>query len=236
MMNANTPRPPLGCSRSVDSNQQGPHEQLLSCVDKHRAHAFQKPIADFNQAAFNLAAQLYQAHGGPLILDSCCGVGVSTRLLAEQHPDHLVLGLDRSAARLDKKLGPLPPNAHLIRTDLADFWRLAATAGWQPEQHYLLYPNPYPKSKDLKLRWHGHPVFPSLLALGGRLISRSNWLIYLQEMEIALTHCGFAPRLTELPPQPQPLTAFERKYQLSGQTLWQIECRLDASPAAPSTQ
>lgn len=215
-----------GCSRSIESNQSGVHQHLAACIKKHFDYPFQKPIASFNQQAFDRAQALYQAHSGPVILDSCCGVGLSTRWLAIRYPDHLIFGLDRSIVRLDKRHGPLPSNAHFIHTDLVDFWRLAVAAGWQIKQHYLLYPNPYPKSKDLKLRWHGHPVFPSLLHLGGGLILRSNWLLYMQEMHTALRWCRQTPHLSPLPQHHQPITAFERKYQLSGHRLWQLECVL----------
>ena len=36
----------------------------------------------------------------PVILDSGCGTGASTRKLANMHPQHLVIGVDRSAVRL----------------------------------------------------------------------------------------------------------------------------------------
>ncbi|MDR9466849.1 SAM-dependent methyltransferase [Marinospirillum sp.] len=218
--------PDKGCSRAVISNQQGVHESLLAVVEKHRAYPFQKPFADFNRQAFATAEAAWQAHGGPLILDSCCGVGASTRTLARQFPEHFVLGVDRSADRLQRNLGELPENAFLVRADLADFWRLAEAAGWQPEYHFLLYPNPCPKKKDLKQRWHGHPVFPSLVALGGLLESRSNWLLYLQEMQQALQVFGIAAEIKPLVTD-DPLTPFERKYSLSGQALWLLQANLN---------
>ena len=213
-------------SRQVISNQTQPYEKLLAVLAKHQQVPFQKPLADFNRQAFEQAQEQWVKHGGPLILDSCCGVGQSTRLLAERFPKHFVIGIDRSADRLERKLGNLPDNACLIRADLVDFWRLAVAAGWQPEYHFLLYPNPYPKKKDFKLRWHGHPVFKYVLALGGRLECRTNWQLYVVEMQQALKFMGVAADLQRLLVIEEPLTPFERKYPKSGHNLWQLTAQL----------
>ena len=50
----------------------------------------------------------------------------------------------------------------------------------------FLYPNPWPKKKHLGRRWHGAPVFPALVKLGGELEMRSNWQTYLDEFALAL--------------------------------------------------
>lgn len=216
-----------GRSRRVTTNQLGVHEQLEEVVEKHRKSVFRKPITSFNQAAFDQAQAALQAFGGRLILDSCCGVGASTRKLAQRYPEHLVVGVDRSEDRLTRKLGELPANALLIRADLVDFWRLAEAADWKPDYHFLLYPNPCPKKKDLKQRWHGHPVFPTLVALGGQLESRSNWRLYLEEMQLALKVFGVQAEITALDTD-EPMTPFERKYSLSGQELWQLKANLNS--------
>ena len=75
--------------------------------------------------------------------------------------------------------GKLPRNLILMRADLNDFYRLAADAGWRLARHFILYPNPWPKSVHLKRRWHGAPVFPYMLRLGGVMELRSNWKLYL---------------------------------------------------------
>ena len=218
---------PASISRQVISNQTKPYEKLAEVLQRHQEVPFQKPIADFNRQAFEKAQALLTNHGGPLILDSCCGVGQSTRLLAKQFPNHFVLGVDRSADRLERKLGKLPENAALIRADLVDFWRLAAAAGWQPEYHFLLYPNPSPKKKDFKLRWHGHPVFKYMVALGGRLECRTNWQLYVVEMQQALNFMGITADLQPLIEIDEPLTPFERKYASSGHDLWQLTAQLN---------
>jgi tRNA G46 methylase TrmB len=64
----------------------------------------------------------------------------------------------------------LKPNAILLRAELSDLFTLISSkSDWIIHSHYLLYPNPYPKSKHLQRRWHGHPIFPVILALGKHL-------------------------------------------------------------------
>ena len=130
-------------------------------------------------------------------------------------------------SRLSRQHGDLPDNTLLVRADLVDFWRLALNAGWRPRRHYLLYPNPYPKTAHLKLRWHGHPVFPALLALGGRLELRSNWRLYLQEFALAAAQASdVVAEVQPFTPEGEYLTPFERKYHQSGQDLWRLVMNL----------
>lgn len=128
----------------------------------------------------------------PVILDSGCGTGRSTCMLARAHPDAAIIGLDRSEARLEASAQPLPPNALLVRAECSSFWRLllqrdvegagrSGLSAARVRHHFLLYPNPYPKAARLNLRWHGHPALPVLCGLGGTLEIRSNWNVYLNE-------------------------------------------------------
>ena len=134
----------------------------------------------------------------PIVLDSGCGAGLSTYNLACTFPDAAVIGVDRSESRVDKgEALDLPDNALIIRAELATFWRLmleaehgdnpvrSALAASRVSKHYVLYPNPYPKSSRLNLRWHGHAAFPALLAIGDDLEVRSNWRVYLDEFRLA---------------------------------------------------
>ncbi|WP_163558420.1 methyltransferase domain-containing protein [Halomonas sp. NO4] len=218
-------------SRTITSNQAGPHDDLARRVARALAHPLRKPVAEHTRTAFAAAQAWREAHPGPLILDAGCGVGLSTRRLAERFGDHAVIGVDRSAHRLARDHGALPDNARLVRADLVDFWRLALAAGWQPARHYLLYPNPYPKAAHLKLRWHGHPVFPTLLALGGRLELRSNWRLYVEEFALALRQAtGMSPLVEPHSPCDRCLTPFEQKYHASGQPLWRLVLDLPHAP------
>jgi tRNA G46 methylase TrmB len=181
-------------SRSIVSNQPGLHEKLDEIVLKHLSAEFKKPIAEHTQAAFDQVNEKVQAFNGPIILDSCCGVGESTANLAKRHPDALVIGIDKSSHRLDKhdiEYKQTDAGQYiLVQADLNDFWRLAVAANWQPSHHYLLYPNPWPKAKHLQRRWHGAAIFPYIVKLGGRLELRSNWDIYVKEFARSLELAG----------------------------------------------
>ncbi|RLA00011.1 MAG: SAM-dependent methyltransferase [Gammaproteobacteria bacterium] len=223
-------------SRKIISNQQGPHPDLEALVTKHLTNSFNKPIADFNRAAFETANRLYLQHQKGFILDSGCGVGESTYHLAKQFPDSLVMGVDQSAHRLNSNSDwTMPDNGLLIRADLVDFWRLAAGANWQLWRHFLLYPNPWPKKKHLQRRWHGHPVFPVLKNLGGALELRTNWKLYAEEFGMSLKLMTNQPQQLEIWQPGTPITPFERKYQASGQSLYRLRTDFACSLAQSSS-
>ena len=224
-------------SRPVTSNQTGIHDQLHALIERHANSPYLRPIADHSRQGFDTAITAWQATGSiPLIIDAGCGVGLSTRKLAQRHPDCFVIGIDQSADRLARELrweGEVPGNHLLVRADLVDFWRLMLEHAMYPSRHYLLYPNPWPKKSQLARRWHGHPVFPALLALGGQIECRSNWEIYIQEFALAVTQLTHAPvRCESLLPDTDALTPFEEKYRASGHALWRCQLQLPALMAS----
>ncbi|HEX7645696.1 MAG TPA: SAM-dependent methyltransferase [Burkholderiaceae bacterium] len=219
-----------GNSSPIASAQQQAHDKLASLVARHAAHPFRKPYADYNRAAFAASLKAWRARGeAPLILDACCGVGLSTMHLATQFPDHFIIGVDQSADRTGRNTlwdGELPPNFIRVRADLVDFWRLLHDAGIKPVRHYLLYPNPWPKIGQLHRRWHGHAVFPVVAALGGVFECRSNWRIYIEECAAALTQLSGKSVACETFVTEAPITPFERKYIESGHALWRCRVHL----------
>jgi tRNA (guanine-N7-)-methyltransferase len=227
-------------SSPVKSNQAGIHEQLAAIVAKHARTRFLKPINTYNRAAFDSSIVAWRDAGeAPLILDAGCGVGLSTLHLAVQFPDHFVIGVDQSADRLGRNIewpGRLPNNFLRVRADLVDYWRLLHDADIRLARHYLLYPNPWPKSAHMTRRWHGHAVFPIVVGLSGYLECRSNWQIYVEECAFALRQL-VQPEVTveEYIPQKiatrfaiephsdaiqNAITPFESKYLASGHALW----------------
>lgn len=225
----------FGNSPEVVSNQDGPHPNLVSVVSRHLTTAWRAPAAAHTRQAFQRAAswRAQQGEARPLILDSGCGTGRSSVWLAGQHREALVIGLDQSADRLRRgstRFEPLPSNLLLVRAEAAGFWRLMAEEGWSLHAHWLCYPNPWPKSAHLRRRWHGHPVFPVLLALGGELRLRSNWAVYLQEMQQALALAGLESMIRPLPDSTEPMTDFEHKYLASGHPLAELAAILPAVP------
>jgi len=220
---------PLGDSKAIVTNQPGIHEKLEKIVKKHLAYPSKKPFQPHTVEAFELANERVKQHTGEIILDSCCGVGQSTRLLAKQNPEALVIGIDKSAHRINRNDEELIEktsthnieNYLLLRADLNDFYRLVHQAHWKVAKHYILYPNPWPKAKHVQRRWHGSAVFPEIISIGEQLILRSNWQLYLKEFQFSAKIAGREGRI-ELVENELALTPFEAKYKASGQQCWQL--------------
>ena len=199
-------------------------------VAQHATYLNKRPIAKHTAAAFQTASEFARSRAAPIIIDAGCGTGRSTLKLAERYPDWTVIGVDRSEARLSKSRDA-PANALLLRAELGDFWRLLNdTPDLTVEETYLLYPNPYPKTKMLKQRFQGHASLPSLLhACGRRLTIRASWRTYLEEFRLAASRAGelgIRPDLVskgpyELP-EPEGLTLFERKYAAAGVPVYEL--------------
>lgn len=225
-------------SSQVRSTQVAAHprleQQLRRHLDSEWRQVPQQPTVD----AFNALSQFESFSEQKIILDSGCGTGESTRLIAAHYPDCLVIGIDKSAARLGRLNAASYPhregNVIWLRAELAGFWALAQKAGWRLHRHFLLYPNPWPKPGQLKRRWHGHSVFPTLLKLGGRLEMRCNWDIYAAEFALAVQIAtGLCVRPEQLSSSPI-TTPFERKYRNSGHQLFTvITPELPGEPAIP---
>lgn len=220
----------FGNSKEIITNQEGIHEKLTEVVEKHLATLSKKPFQQHTLDAFEQVKERLKGHKGGIILDACCGVGQSTRLIAKRHPEAFVIGVDKSAARINKDDQFLiedtdtsqVDNFILVRADLNDFYRLLVNEKWKINKHFILYPNPWPKSKHLQRRWHGSAVFPQIIALGQTIELRSNWRLYLEEFLQAAKIAGRAGHIS-LVEEESPLTPFEAKYQASGQQCWQLK-------------
>jgi tRNA (guanine-N7-)-methyltransferase len=131
-----------------------------------------------------------------LSFSSGCGTGKSTVTLGKLYPNHTIIGVDRSLARLTKNGvyrdqaadGETTGNVFFVRAELADFWRLWLQSSLTlPEKHFLLYPNPYPKKRRFQNRWYAHPAFPLILQMKSQeVIIRSNWKAYLEDFVAAV--------------------------------------------------
>ena len=193
---------------------------------RHLAHSWKQTLHEPTVAVFEGLQRELANESRPLILDSGCGTGASTRRIARRHPSCLVIGVDKSRDRLARGGAHRFPwrddNMVLLRAELTSFWRLALDAGWRLQRHFLLYPNPWPKPGQLQRRWHAHPVFPSLLKLGGALEMRTNWRIYAEEFACALAiGLGQTVKAGELVVS-EPLSPFESKYLASGHALYSV--------------
>ena len=211
----------------VTSSQNGVHPQLERLVRRHLDTSWSQPFHTPTLAAYRqLKAEGIFSRHRPVILDSGCGTGKSTQQLALLYPRHLVIGADRSSLRLGRSgmdSGLLNTgNCVLIRAELATLWRLLASDGHLPERHFILYPNPWPKPGHLSRRWHGHPVFPWLLALGGDIEMRCNWEIYALEFARAIQIAtGEIVTVKRIQPE-SGISPFEKKYLERGQPLFSV--------------
>ena len=214
--------------RSIETNQTGVHPNLSKVVKKYLANKSKKPFSEHTLAAKDAIKAWLGDWQGDLIFDSCCGVGESTARIAQQHPHAKVIGIDKSAARIDKHptYAADLTNYLIVRADLNDLWRLSVLEGWRLQKHYLLYPNPYPKSSQLQNRWYASSALPDILKLGGLLEVRSNWQLYIEEFSIALQLANIEASFNQYSAS-EAITPFERKYWGSGQSSWQLIANLE---------
>ena len=122
------------------------------------------------------------------MLDSFCGTGHSTARLARLYPDHLVMGIDKSAQRLARtpaQARRIPAAAGGLRGHLAAL----AQAGLTVRHHYLLYPNPWPKPNTCNAAYTATAV-SAAVAAGRQLELRSNWQLYVEEFGLAMHLAG----------------------------------------------
>lgn len=216
---------------TIQTNQSGIHPKLHHVIQKHQQRPYQKEIHGREEVTMTKLQAILDQRTKNLILDSGCGTGMSTEKLARLYPQHTVLGVDKSLLRLGRSKGKqidthihhLCENAFLIRANLYDFWRLCSRNKMRFDYHFIYYPNPWPKSKQLMRRFHAHPVFPYLLHLSSSMYIRSNWLLYLEEMQYALSFYGLPSSVRDISPTTKPQTLFEQKYFNVGESVYELK-------------
>lgn len=205
----------------LQTDQVAPHADLTDIVRRHQQNPWRKPCPAHTREAFEQFLQTHRRDPRPIVLDSFCGTGMSTAILAAQFPEAWVVGIDQSAHRLAKHQPTEQRNYHLLRAEAEPFWCCLAEAGIRLHSHWLLYPNPWPKASQFKKRLHGHGAFPMLAQLGGALEMRTNWHLFAEEFALASDLIGLQGSIDMVSPA-APMTLFERKYQERGQTLWRF--------------
>jgi SAM-dependent methyltransferase len=86
----------------VISKQKTIHPRLESVIEKHLSLEWRQPLHPPSVTAFEALASLGVTGNELIVLDSGCGTGESTRLIARALPACLVIGLDKSLARLSR--------------------------------------------------------------------------------------------------------------------------------------
>jgi len=203
----------------LQTDQVAPHDDLTDIVRHHQQYPWRKPCPAHTREAFEHFLRAYREAPRPVVLDSFCGTGMSTAVLAAQYPEAWVIGIDQSAHRLAKHQPTDSDNYTLLRAEAEPFWHCLAEAGIGLHSHWLLYPNPWPKASQFKKRVHGHGAFPVLAQLGGALEMRTNWQLFAQEFALAADLIGLKGDIDTVSNEPH-MTLFERKYHQRGQTLW----------------
>jgi tRNA (guanine-N7-)-methyltransferase len=225
----------------VTSSQSGIHPHLERNVRRHLQSTWLQPLHKPSVNAYRmLQNEGVFTSGQSFILDSGCGTGKSTLNLAVLFPEHNVIGVDQSWARLAR--GGVKSdlyrsgNCILLRAELTSLWRMLLNDRLSPDKHFILYPNPWPKSAHLARRWHGHPVFPQLLSLGGEIEMRCNWEIYALEFAQAIKLAtGSDARIKVFEPEIG-ISLFEQKYLDRGQRLYSVTIPAKATLAFQRSQ
>lgn len=210
-----------GQSPQVVSSQNAPHNKLEKRVQKHLDTRFRHRVTDAGRSAFSHLEERLAVFSGPVIIDAGCGTGESTLALARLHIDALVVGIDKSAKRLQKAPAGDNEKLVLVRMDLVDFWCLWTRKACKAEKLYLLYPNPWPKPGHLQRRWHGHAVFPLILESAQNIELRCNWRIYATEWLMACEMSGWkSAKGVESMQLERAISPHERKYLQSGHDIF----------------
>ena len=215
-------------STPVISSQIQPHRSLQRQLLRYKKANYVNSIPNYAQEEFSRVNSVVQQSKQEVILDSGCGTGESAFKLANLYPQKIIVAIDKSANRLQRRhvYGDAPENLIFVRCNLVYFWQLLSKVQWNITAHYLFYPNPWPKPGHLKRRWHAHPIFPTLLALGGVLTMRTNWKIYAEEFALALQLQMELPVAVNKIVVNEAFTAFERKYMQSNHDLYQVTFNL----------
>ncbi|MBD64207.1 MAG: SAM-dependent methyltransferase [Halobacteriovoraceae bacterium] len=218
-------------SKLVTSDQKHIHPDLEAIIARHKHFEFKKPLENSSIKAFDLFLNKLDQHlNKKTIFDLGCGTGESTFYLSQKYPDHLIVGVDKSESRLSRhkafKKDP-PRNLIFLQCELIDFWLLAHRHRTQFEltKQYLLYPNPWPKQKLVKKRFHAHPLFETILSLAAEFELRTNWKIYAEEFVFALKLYGWEGSEVENYHPQEFITNFEKKYFLSEHQLYKVQVK-----------
>jgi tRNA G46 methylase TrmB len=89
-------------SRQVHSTQIGIHPRLEALLARRNSSEWSQPFHRPSVQAFKALERVVEGWQGKIVLDSGCGTGESTRLIARAMPDCLVVGIDKSLSRLSR--------------------------------------------------------------------------------------------------------------------------------------
>lgn len=198
---------------TVTPNHDINYADIANIVNKRSVSTNARPIPKKQLDVFNHINNLIIKDERPIKIDSCCGTGMSSYQLAQSSPNHWVIAIDQSEARLKRFSLNKPPNLLFARANIYDFCRIISASHWVIDYHTIFYPNPWPKKKHLSRRIYGNPSFKEILSISPTLEVRSNWKQYLLELKVAvLTLFPNAQVSIERHQSNKPISLFEAKY------------------------
>lgn len=174
----------------------------------------------------------------PLVVEIGCGVGLHPITFSRRHPDVNMIAIEHTRnkfERLQRRIAshtPQPANLAAINAN-AISWLAAHGQPASLAAVFLLYPNPWPKSRHSNQRWHHMPFMAFLLSRlvpGGTLTMATNLAWYAAEAEATLRQRFPAAGITlanftkaNAPPHiGEGRSHFERKYLAAGQTCHEL--------------
>jgi len=225
-------------SRHVTSKQTFASRDVERILSRYSV-GFRKPIPLHTTNSFHTALAAYESSGkSSLILDAGCGTGVSTEFLARTFPKSFVLGVDKSAKRLEQGANSrnlteeiprdggssIPSNFAIFRAELMAFLQLAYEYQLHFDSIFFLYPNPWPKKSHMKRRVHLWPVAPLFPKLTAQIVCRTNWPTFAIEFARSMRILGFSEIYVERNYSVDiPLSLFEKKYVESGHKITNVK-------------
>ncbi len=210
-------------SPRILTNQTGPHPKLEQIPVGTSAYMTYYPVSlNVLEICQKIKKEQDKSDWG-LLVDSGCGTGDSTINIAKSYPNYLVLGIDKSSKRLNQAQQKIKSeNVRFITANLVEFWIGLKLVNASIAANFILYPNPWPKQKHLKKRWHAHPVMPLLPMISNYIELRTNWRIYAEEFCGRLTKLTGSVMTVEKINPNNPISAFEEKYFDSNHDLFRL--------------
>lgn len=168
----------------------------------------------------------------PLDIEIGSGAGLFAIQHSLEHQNRQLIAIEHTKERFQKLQQRALAHTHTEHLHVVHANAISWIAAHCPEKTvdhiYLLYPNPWPKSRHQNQRWHRMPFMGFLLARlkpDGRLTLATNLEWYAEEAHDWFQHhWSCQASVTQILPQEghTPRTHFERKYLERGQTCYDI--------------
>lgn len=163
-------------------------------------------------------------------LEIGAGAGLHAIRYSAQNPQRTMVAIERTLKieKLKSRLKNHPQinNLYWVRADAVN-WCVQNVPAKSLSRIFILYPNPYPKGRQKNLRWAFMPFMGFLLERlkpGGQLELATNDYSYAQDTKAQFesTWNMDVVEFSQLSPQANPRTHFEKKYLSRNETCWNL--------------